>query len=95
MPGRGKTRWVVSTTIWKSPQYITMWERQTWNNVLRTMDQHERLTPSCWVPCLIGHKKYLLVWLHLSQYRVKFKNSDPYLSTDFQLQHKQRKGGVE
>lgn len=57
MPGRGKARWVVSTTIWKSPQYITMWERQTWNNVLRTMDQYERLTPSCWVPCLIGHKE--------------------------------------
>lgn len=28
-----------------------------WTDMLRTMDQYERLTPSCWVPCLIGHKE--------------------------------------
>lgn len=34
-----------------------MRKRQSWNNVLRTMDQREHLTSSCWVPCLIGHKE--------------------------------------
>lgn len=45
-------------------------------------------------PVSLAIKKYLLLWLHWSQYRVKFRNSDTALSTYSQLQCGKWKGRV-
>lgn len=51
--------------------------------------------PSCWVPCLIGHKGVPAFLASLVSAESKIRNSGIYLSTYFQLQYGKWNGRVE